>query len=81
MRSLICDLINLYVIVIILRIVLSWFPMSPGSFLEQVNRVLRTVTDPVLLPIRRIMPSMGGLDLSPMIVILLARVLVRLICS
>ncbi len=81
MSSLICDLINLYVIVIILRIVLSWFPMSPGSFLEQVNRVLRTVTDPVLLPIRRIMPSMGGLDLSPMVVILLARVLVRLICS
>ena len=81
MRSLICDLINLYVIVIIVRIVLSWFPMSPGSFLEQVNRVLRAVTDPVLLPIRRIMPSMGGLDLSPMIVILLARVLVRLICS
>jgi YggT family protein len=78
--SLICDLINLYVIVIILRIVLSWFPISPGSFLEQVNRILRTVTDPVLLPIRRIMPSMGGLDLSPMIVILLARVLVRLIC-
>lgn len=81
MRNLICDLINLYVIVIILRIVLSWFPMSPGSFLEQVNRVLRVVTDPVLVPIRRIMPSMGGLDLSPMVVILLARVLVRLICS
>ncbi len=81
MSSLICNLINLYVIVIILRIVLSWFPMSPGSFLEQVNRVLRVVTDPVLVPIRRIMPSLGGLDLSPMVVILVARVLVRLICS
>ncbi len=81
MRSLLCSLINLYVIVIILRIVLSWFPVSPGSVVEQINRVLRVVTDPVLIPIRRVMPQFGGLDLSPMVVILLAQVLGRLICS
>ncbi len=77
MRGLLCGLVNLYVIVLVARIVLSWFPASPGSVVEQVNRVLRSLTDPVLIPIRRVMPSMGGLDLSPMIVILVLTAVVQ----
>jgi YggT family protein len=38
---------------------------------SQVGRFLYQVTEPVLRPIRRIVPSIGGVDLSPLIVILL----------
>ncbi len=59
--------INLYIIIIIVRTVLSWFnpnPHSPGmAFLVR-------ITEPVLYPIRRFLPLSGvGLDLSPIIAI------------
>ncbi|MEW6155447.1 MAG: YggT family protein [Actinomycetota bacterium] len=70
--SLVCRLIQLYIIVLFARIILSWFPVSPDSGLSSVYRFLHTVTEPVLAPIRRVVPPLGvggmGLDLSPMIV-------------
>ena len=54
------------------RIILSWFPVSPGGPVAQISGVLYSITEPVLGPIRRIIPPLGvggmGLDLSPMIV-------------
>lgn len=59
--------INLYIIIIIVRTVLSWFnpnPYSPGM------TFLIRITDPVLYRIRRFLPLSGvGLDLSPIIAI------------
>jgi YggT family protein len=54
---------------IILRAILSWFPIS--RTLAPVVGLLDTVTYPLLAPIRRRLPSFGGLDLSPMLAILL----------
>ncbi len=74
------DIINLlfgaFYILLVASIILSWVRVSPyhptwGPVVRFVNGVI----DPILNPIRRIMPPMGGLDFSPMIVILLARVL------
>ena len=59
MKNLLCTLVTLYVIVLVLRIVLSWFPTAPGSVVEQINRVLRAATDPLLLPLRRVIPPDG----------------------
>lgn len=60
--------INLYIIIIIIRTVLSWFnpnPHSPGMMF------LIKITEPVLYRIRRFLPLSGvGLDLSPIIAIL-----------
>jgi len=56
-----------YFWIIIARAVLSW--VNPDPF-NPVVRFLYRVTEPVLRPIRRRMPMMGGLDLSPMLVIL-----------
>lgn len=69
MANLLVTLLNLYVLCVFGRIVLSWFPVSPGGPVAQISGVLYAITEPVLGPIRRVMPSMGMFDLSPMIVI------------
>jgi len=65
----ISQLISLYTLVIFVRIILSWFPVSPGGAFGQVNRVLYQITEPVLGPARRIIPSLGPIDISPIIVV------------
>ena len=65
----ISGLIGLYTLVIFVRIILSWFPINPGGPLGQVARVLFQVTEPVLGPARRIIPSIGPIDISPIIVV------------
>jgi YggT family protein len=54
------------------RALLSWFPAAPGSTLASVNAVLYRLTEPVLGPVRRLLPPVRaggfGLDLSFIIV-------------
>ena len=83
--ALLCLAAQLYVFVMFARIVLSWFPIQPGSPLTPVFSVLYAVTEPVLGPLRRVLPPVGiggmGVDLSPMIVTLAIQlVLVPLLC-
>jgi YggT family protein len=62
-------LLSLYMWLIIGRAILSW--VSPDPY-NPVVRFLYNVTEPVLYPIRRRIPiNLGGMDLSPMIVILI----------
>jgi YggT family protein len=69
MSSLLHLLLNVYVFALFGRVILSYFPLSPGSALVGVYSLLYSVTEPVLAPVRRILPSFGGWDLSPLIVI------------
>lgn len=64
------QLINLYVFIIFARSILSFFPIRYDSPLAPVVKVLHQITEPVLAPIRRVLPPMGGLDLSPLVVII-----------
>ena len=57
----------LAVIVVIARAVLSW--VSPDPY-NPIVRVINQMSEPMLFPVRRRVPYMGGIDLSPMIVIL-----------
>jgi YggT family protein len=61
---------------IIARSLMSWFPVDPRN---PIAEFLITVTEPILAPIRRIMPRMGAFDLTPMAAILLLIFLRRLI--
>jgi YggT family protein len=83
-QTLLCRLLDAYLIIIFARIILSWFPVEPGSGLASVYGFLYSLTEPVLGPIRRIIPPMGmggmGLDLSPMIVLLVISILRSRIC-
>jgi YggT family protein len=59
--------LNIYMYIIIARAILSW--VNPDPYNPIVNFLYRA-TDPVLYRVRRMLPDMGGLDLSPMIVLL-----------
>lgn len=78
----ICALLNLYLYCVFARIILSWFPITPGGAMAQVFSFLYTITEPVLGPIRRMIPPIGGfgLDLSPIVVIFGVRILSGFVC-
>jgi YggT family protein len=69
LQELLINLLNLYLLCIFARIVLSWFPISPGTPVATVAGFLYSITEPVLGPIRRVLPSVGMIDLSPIVVI------------
>ncbi len=59
--------INIYMYIIIARAIISWVNPDPYN---PIVRFLYQVTEPVLSRVRRLLPNMGGLDLSPLIVLL-----------
>ena len=73
---LIDNIIYLYSIILIVNIVLSWLTTFDiinisNSFVYAVLEASYKLTDPLLNPIRRVMPNIGGLDFSPVILFLL----------
>jgi YggT family protein len=81
-----CSLLQLYLIALFGRIILSWFPISPGSAMASIYSFLYTITEPVLGPVRRVIPPIGGsgmaFDLSPIIVLVVIQVVIGAIgCS
>jgi YggT family protein len=67
---------------IIASVVASWLVAfgvvnTRNDVVYRILDILNRVTDPILRPIRRLIPPMGGLDLSPMIVLLIIYVLQR----
>ncbi len=69
-------LFNAYSLVVFLAVIASWLNLQPDHPLVRLTRAL---TEPVLAPIRRVLPSMGGLDFSPMVLLFGLRLLARLI--
>ncbi|HKT53350.1 MAG TPA: YggT family protein [Caulobacteraceae bacterium] len=72
--------IGLFTFIIIAMVVMSWLvafgvvnPRHPIAM--QVDRILYVLTEPVLGPVRRIVPALGGLDFSPLIVLILLQFL------
>ena len=57
--------LSLYYYVILARVLISWF--NPNPYNPIVDAIYR-LTEPVLAPIRRVLPPMGGFDLSPLVV-------------
>ena len=69
-------LLEAYLIVILVRVVFSWispFPTNP------VSRLAWDLTEPVLAPIRRALPPMSGIDLSPLVVWLVVIILLSVL--
>lgn len=77
----IASIIGVYSLVIFVMLIMSWFPMRHGSGVAQFYGVLVRITEPVLGPVRRAMPSTGPLDLSPLVVLLALQLLRELILS
>ena len=73
---LINTVVNLYIWVLIASAVLSWLVAfnvlnTSNRFVYAAGDVLYRVTEPALRPIRRLLPKLGGIDVSPVVLILL----------
>jgi YggT family protein len=73
---LILTVLDLYFWVIIITVVVSWliaFNVINGSnpYVRQILYALNRLTEPLLAPIRRALPDLGGIDISPIILLLL----------
>jgi len=73
--DLLCSLISVYYIVLIARILLSWFPLQPGTPLASIASIIYQLTEPVMGPVRRIIPTIGMIDISPIVVFFGLRIL------
>jgi YggT family protein len=75
--------IILFTVAIFARAILSFVPlvMRPPypAFLEAITRVVFQITEPVIGPVRRMLPSLGGLDFSPIVVVIVLLLIRRVI--
>lgn len=82
MRNVLCNIVQIYIVVLFVRAILSWFPLRHGSPMVVVYRFLMSITDPVIAPVRRIVPQVGMLDISFLVVALVLQLIIRpLICG
>ena len=63
LRTFLSVLLNILWLAILIRVILSWFPVDQSN---PIIRIVWEVTEPVLSPIRRVIPRIGMFDLSPL---------------
>lgn len=63
--SILIQFLQLYQMILVVRIILTWFPAV--RWYDQPWRFLAQITDPVMEPFRRLIPPIGGIDLSPIL--------------
>ena len=73
--NLVDTVVTLYIWLLIASVVLTWLVafniVNTGNrFVYQIGDFLHRITEPALRPIRNLLPSMGGLDISPVVLIL-----------
>jgi YggT family protein len=68
MAQILANVILIYIVILAARAVLSWFPVRGGTFLASLNSLLFELTEPVLRPVRKVIPPAGMFDLSFMVV-------------
>ncbi|MDQ1511465.1 MAG: YggT family protein [Actinomycetota bacterium] len=79
-KSLLCDLVTVFMVVVFLRVILSWFP-PPSGGAATFYRLLLDLTEPVLAPLRRVIPPIGMLDLSVTVLLLFLLIVRGQICA
>ena len=82
--NLIITIINIYIWIVIAMVVMSWLVgfnvvNMQNDFVRQIRYALYRLTEPALGPIRRLLPDLGGLDISPMVLLLALYFLQQLI--
>jgi YggT family protein len=78
--ELLCAFITVFIVVLIVRAVLSWFPLEQGGFLAQVNRLVIDVTEWAVAPLRRIIPPVGMFDVSFLVLVFGLFILRGVVC-
>ena len=72
-------LVRVLYIAMIGRVLVSWLNIGPSSPFFPVVNVLYQVTEPILAPIRRVLPRFGMLDLSPMVALILIGIIQKVV--
>jgi YggT family protein len=75
--NLVSGVLQLLTLLIVVRVILSWIPSV--DYRHPLIGVIMRLTDPILQPIRRILPPVGGFDFSPLVAILLLQLISQLI--
>ena len=73
--ALLIELLEVYKWVVLAAVIVSWLAAfhvinEHNNFVRTALRILYNLTEPVFRPVRRVIPSVGGLDLSPIVVLL-----------
>jgi YggT family protein len=76
LRTFAVMLLQILNLAILIRVLLSWFPINPSNPLV---RLVFDITEPVLAPFRRVIPTIGMIDLSPLAAILVLNILVGVV--
>ena len=71
-----CAIGQIYVIILIARAIFSWFPIRSDSPVVPIVRFLHAVTEPVLAPLRRVIPPIGMFDISFLVAFLIIQIVV-----
>ena len=71
-------LTNFLWIALLVRVVLSWFNIGPSSPIYPIANIAHQVTEPILAPIRRVLPEFGMFDFSPIVAFLLITLVRRI---
>ena len=66
------QLLDIYSLVVLARVMISWLQLPPNNPVVYYSRKL---TEPALAPIRRLIPPAGGIDFSPLLLLLVCRML------
>ena len=74
-----CAAITIYIVILLLRAVFSWFP-PPSGGAATVYRILLDLTEPVLAPLRRVIPPIGMFDLSFTVLFIFLFILRSVVC-
>jgi len=76
--------LNIYIWILIANAIFSWLYAfnvinTRNQFVNTIGRALYQMTEPVLRPIRRFMPDLGGVDISPIILVLIIYLIQQII--
>ncbi|WP_455136814.1 YggT family protein [Thermophilibacter sp.] len=74
-------LFQIYEVLIVVWCLMSWFPIRPGSLVDDLRGAIGTLVCPYLNLFRRLIPPLGGVDFSPVVAILILGVIERLVLT
>lgn len=82
-QSVVCLLLNVFLVLVFVRVILSWFPPTGGAF-DAVQQWVFQATEWAFAPLRKVLPPVrlgaAALDLSPIVLLIGITVLQRIIC-
>ena len=78
--GIICALLTVFIVILVARAILSWFPVRPGTGMAQLNGIIFDLTEWALRPLRQIIPPIGMFDVSFMVLVFGLIILLKAVC-